>query len=103
MTNCLFCNEPEPTPGYRISNKDVEFVCSRCVQILLGAEQLHLRRAYEKAIDKGYHGKGTAIKSFLIQGGEDGQRPEKHRRHFNRKGIARTLGSQAQRIGRHAT
>jgi len=103
MKNCLFCTEPEPTPGYRVSNKDVEFVCSGCVQILLGAEQLHLRRAYEKAIDKGYHGKATAIKSFLILEGDDGKRPEKHRRHFNRKRITRTLRNQAQRIGRHAT
>ena len=103
MANCLFCNEPEPTPSYRVSNKDVEHICSGCVQILLSAEQLHLKRAYEKAVAKGYHGKAEAIKSFLIPGGENGKRPEKYRRHFNRKGIARTIGNQAQRIGRHAT
>ena len=101
--NCLFCNEQEPTPGYKVSHNDIEYICSGCVQILLQAEPIHLKRAYEKAIRKGYESKAKAIKSFLIPEGEDGQRPEKHRRYFNRKGIARTIRNQAQRIGRHAT
>jgi hypothetical protein len=103
MTNCLFCSEPEPTPGYRVSNKDVEFVCSGCVQILLDAEQLHLRRAHEKAVSKGYESKARAIESFLIPEENDGKRPAKrNRKNLNRKGITRTLGNQAKRIGRFA-
>ena len=104
MTNCLFCNEPEKTLSYKVSQKDIEYACSGCVQILLGAEQLHLKRAYEKAIEKGYHGKATAIKSFLIPEGKDGKRPAKrNRKNINRKGITRTVGNKAQRIGRLAT
>ena len=83
MTNCLFCSEPKQTPNYEVSQKDIEYVCSGCVQILLGAEQLHLKRAYEKAIAKGYENKARAIESFLIAGDRNGKqinrrRAEKH-------------------------
>jgi len=61
---CLFCGKPEtdykPGPG-------VDFTCSRCIQLLLGAEQTDLKKAYARAIEKGYPGKAKAIKSFIIE------------------------------------
>jgi hypothetical protein len=61
--NCLFCGLPEK--GYKPS-KSADFICSRCVQLLLSADQGHLKRAYEKAVRLGYAGKASAIKTFLI-------------------------------------
>ena len=63
MMECLFCGFPEP--GYW-PDLDKEFICSRCVQILLSADQEDLNRAYHKALEKGYPNKAKAIKSFLI-------------------------------------
>jgi hypothetical protein len=60
---CLFCGLPEK--GYP-SDPDKEFICSRCVQILLSADQEDLNRAYRKAIEKGYPNKARAIESFLM-------------------------------------
>ncbi len=98
---CLFCNQEEP--GCK-PPENTEFICSSCVQVLLSAEQLHLRRAHEKAVSKGYESNARAIESFLIPEENDGKRPAKrNRKNLNRKRITRTLGSQAQRIGRHAT
>ena len=100
--NCLFCNQEEGH-GYR-PGKENDFICSRCLQVLLSAEQLHLERAHKKAIDKGYINKAEAIKSFLIPEENDGKRPAKrNRKNLNRKGITRTLGNQAKRIGRFAS
>ena len=97
---CLFCNQEEP--GYKPS-ANTDFICSSCVQVLLGAEQLNLRRAHEKAVSKGYESKARAIESFLIPEENDGKRPAKrNRKNLNRKGITRTLRNQAKRIGRFA-
>jgi len=79
MINCLFCNEPEPTQGYKASQKDIQYICSGCVQILLQAEPLHLERAYKKAIRKGYESKAKAIESFLIPEGDDGKQINRRR------------------------
>jgi len=98
---CLFCNQEEP--GYKPS-LNTDFVCSSCVQVLLGAEQIDLRHAHEKAVSKGYESKARAIKSFLMQEENDGKRPAKrNRKNLNRKRITRTLGDQAKRIGRFPT
>jgi hypothetical protein len=61
---CLFCNRQEPNykPG-----SDVNFICSYCVQLLLGADQDDLRKAHTKAIEKGYLEKAKAIESFLVE------------------------------------
>ena len=61
---CLFCGKPEK--GYKPS-KSVDFICSRCVQLFLAADQGQLMRAYEKAIRLGYMPKASAIKSFLVE------------------------------------
>ena len=96
---CLFCNREEGH-GYR-PGKDIEFVCSRCIQVFLSAGQIDLKKAHKKAIDKGYINKAKAIKSFLIDEGENGKRPTKrNRKNFNRKRITRVLRNQAKRIGR---
>ena len=61
---CLFCNNPELKyePG-----KDIKFVCSSCVLLLEGANQDDLKRAYVKAMEKGFENKATALKSFFIE------------------------------------
>jgi len=73
---CLFCNQEEP--DYK-SPKNSDFICSSCVQVLLDAEQLHLRRAHEKAVSKGYESKAKAIESFLIPEENDGKQINRRR------------------------
>ena len=60
---CLFCNSSDKK--YK-SESDKDFICSRCVQLLISADQEELKRAYSKAIEKGYPNKVRAIESFLI-------------------------------------
>ena len=99
--SCLFCNREEGR-GYR-PGKDIEFVFSRCIQLLLPAEQMDLKRAHTKAIDKGYINKANAIESFLEDEGNDEQRKpttKKRGRHPNRKRTHSTLGNQKERIKR---
>ena len=100
MTNCLFCNQEEGH-GYK-PEKEIEYVCSRCVQLLIGADQEDLKRAYTKAIKHGYENKAKAVAMFIEKEIEDGKKPKKHRRNFDRKRIVRTLGNKAKRIGRNA-
>ena len=59
---CLVCNfhENNYKPGL-----DTDYICSRCVQILLQANTVELKRAYDKAIEMGYPNKARAIESFL--------------------------------------
>ena len=61
--DCLFCGFPEN--DYR-PEPDKDFICSRCVQQFLSADQEELLKARSKAIDKGYSNKASAIESFLI-------------------------------------
>ena len=96
MTVCLFCSREEGH-GYK-PEKEIEFVCSRCVQLLSGAHQEDLQRAHKKAIEHGYQNKAKAVAMFIEKEIKDGKKPEKRRRHFNRKGIVRTLGDKAQSI-----
>ena len=99
--SCLFCGFPENRYRPDAENK---FICSKCVQLLLSADQVELKRAYSKAIEKGYSNKARAIKSFLIlEGKVNGQRKpftKKCRRHTHRKRINRTVGDKEKRIGR---
>ena len=59
---CLFCNEREknyrPEPG-------IEYICGTCVCLLADADQDDLKRAYRKALDKGYLRKASALESFM--------------------------------------
>jgi hypothetical protein len=101
MMSCLFCGFPEP--AYR-SGSDNEFICSRCIQPLLFANQEDLNRAYVKAIEMGYSGKAKAIESFLIPEEKiNAQRKpisKKRRRHTDRKRINRAIGDKKKRTGR---
>jgi len=93
---CLFCNRFE-------SKTESESICGNCVQLLLKADQSELKRAHEKAIEKQYWDKASAIESFLIPEGFDEQRKpasKKRGRHSNRKRIVRTVGDKEKRIGR---
>jgi hypothetical protein len=99
--DCLFCGflENNYTP-----DAEKEFICSKCVQHFLSANQAELMRAYSKAVEKGYPDKARAIKSFLIPEEKiNGQcRPisKNRRRHPDRKRIIRPIGDKEKRIGR---
>ena len=99
--DCLFCGDLEknykPDPGN-------DFICSLCVQLFTGVSQKELKRAYDKANDKGLTDKARAIESFLIPEDKiNGQRKpisKKRGRHTHRKRIDRTIGDKKKRIGR---
>ncbi len=97
---CLFCNGMDIK--YR-SETGNDFICSRCVQMLLAADQQDLKRAHSKALEKGFTNKAKAIESFLIPEGFDEQRKpatKKRGRHSDRKRIVRTVRDKEKRIGR---
>ena len=99
---CLFCNNPESK--YKPQAK-VDFICSQCVQMLLGADREDLKTAHTKASDKGYLNKASAIESFLIpEGLNEPRKPvtKKRGRHSNREGVVRALRNKKKRIGRTA-
>jgi hypothetical protein len=73
---CLFCSKPEKSCK---PSKSVDFICGRCVQLLLAADQGELMRAYEKAVRLGYAGKARAIKTFLIPEDEHAETEEPKR------------------------
>ena len=83
---CLFCAGIEKNYKH-----GTDFICSRCVQILLAADQDKLKRAYQKAMDKGYINKAHAIASFLYGGTFDHERKaKKFERNLVRKRPVRT-------------
>ena len=87
MILCLFCNQPDKS--YK---PDVDFICSNCVMLLAGADQEDLKRAYQKALDGGFHQKVAALQSFIIPEEKHGKRPVKSvKRNFNRKRVVRTF------------
>ena len=88
MTVCLWCGQPEPCKHYHLS-KDVDFVCSRCTQLLCGCTQDKLRELQKTCQAKGYDSKVEALKSFI---GELEYVPEtrKVRSGMVRKGPMRT-------------
>ena len=61
---CLFCGSQEknykPPPN-------IDFICSRCVQLLLSAEQSELKRALAKAAEMGFENKVLALQSFIVE------------------------------------
>ena len=82
---CLFCAgiEKNYKPG-------TDFICSRCVQILLAADQEQLKKAYQKAMDKGYTNKAYAIETFLHERTLDHEREtKKPKRGLGRKTVGR--------------
>ena len=70
---CLFCAGIEKN----CKPAGTDFICSRCVQILLAADQDQLKKAYQKAVDKGYINKAHGIASFLHEGTFDHERKTK--------------------------
>ena len=93
MDLCLFCKKS----AYKT---DKEYICGSCVQVLFKAYQADLKRAYNKALEKGYRDKARAIESFLITEDEGEQRKpfiKKRGRHSNRKGIVRPVGNKKER------
>ncbi len=86
--SCLFCNKlkekfkPE-------SNK--YFICYRCVQLFLAADQEDLRKAQAQAIEKGYSNKARAIESFLTPEEINVRETKQARRSLVRKRPMRTV------------
>lgn len=64
MNGCLWCNGPEPCKHYK-PGKDMDFVCSSCVQLLLGCSQDKLAELQKACLAKGYDQKVEALKSFI--------------------------------------
>jgi hypothetical protein len=85
---CLFCNELEQK--YK-PESDKYFICSRCVQLFLSADQEDLRKAHAKAIEKGYSNKARAIESFLIPEEINVRETKQARRSLVRKRPMRTV------------
>ena len=80
MEVCLFCKEPE-----RTYKPDVDFICGSCVILLADGDQADLKRAYQKALNKGCQRKSSALESFIIPEGKHGRRPDKSiKRNLNR-------------------
>ena len=87
--SCLFCNLSEP--NYK-PDPQVEFICGECVILLADADQADLKRAYQKALDKGYHRKVSALESFIIPEEKHAKRPDKSvKRNLNRKRATRFI------------
>ena len=78
---CLFCNGQEPNykPG-----PDVDFICSRCVQLLLSVSQDNLKLALVKAKEKGLQSKASAIKSFIVEDEINVRKTKKFKRNMER-------------------
>ncbi len=64
MAICLWCNGLEPSKGYK-PGKDIDFICSKCVQMLLGFSQKDLVKGYKLAKQKGFESKILALWSFM--------------------------------------
>ena len=65
--SCLFCNHPESSC---IPSPQVDYICGLCVVLLADADQADLKRAYQKALNKGYLRKVSALESFIIPDGK---------------------------------
>jgi hypothetical protein len=86
--SCLFCNRTEKdyTPG-----PDVEFICGTCVQLFLLADKEDLKRAYTKALSKGYLRKAKAIETFLTEEKTIDRKAKKSKRNMERERPLRTV------------
>jgi hypothetical protein len=85
--HCLFCNKLEK--NYRL-NKDIEFVCSECVNLLADADREGLKRAYQKAQNEGFMRKLSAIESFLLEETINDRKAKNSQRNMVRKRPLRT-------------
>ena len=85
---CLFCSDFEKKYKPESGN---DFICSQCVQLMLGAEQEDLKQAYDKAIEKGFPLKARAIESFLIPEEFNVRETKKSQRGFIRKKPVRVV------------
>ena len=85
---CLWCNRPETSRRYRPS-KAMDFICSSCVQLLLGCSQEKLAELQRQCQAKGYDHKLEALRSFMEIGHE--QRNPKNRKLGDRTCSLRTV------------
>jgi hypothetical protein len=93
--SCLFCLKEEK---YN-KNNNINYICSKCVQVLLRADQDDLKRAHKKAVEKKYYNKLSALESFIIPEEIENVRPE---RNSNGKGINRPVRNKKGRIRQSA-
>ena len=90
--SCLFCNYSGPSykPG-----PHVDYICGSCVILLANADQADLKKAYQKALNKSYLRKVSALESFIIPEGKHGKRPDKSiKRNINRERASRSIRNQ---------
>ena len=86
---CLLCNCRDIKYKPR---GNIDFICSQCVQMFLGADQEDLKKAITKAIDKGYLNKASAIESFITEDEIEQRKPTRYnQRAFDGKGTAGTI------------
>ena len=80
MTVCLWCG-----------HKDVDFICSSCVQLLCRCNQEKLRELQKQCEAKGYDTKVKALKSFIGELEEYVPKTSKTRSDMVRKGSLRQV------------
>jgi hypothetical protein len=99
---CPFCHRPDKGKKRQYtSEKDIEFICSACVQHLLNADQDCLRQMHKLATKHSDKGKVSAIESFLIPEGQshEQRKPKsKFRININRKRSVRSVRNKEERI-----
>lgn len=78
---CLFCDGQEM--NYKPA-KAVDYICSCCVLLLAAANKDDLKRAYAKAMEKGFKNKASALKSFIIEDKINERKTKKSKRNMER-------------------
>ena len=88
--NCLFCDCMEK--NYKPA-KGIDYICSSCVLLLADANQDDLKRAYVKAVEKGFKNKASALESFIIEDEINERKTKKSKRNLERKRSGRSSRS----------
>ena len=70
MKQCIFCNLSEVS-NYHSCPPNSAFICSKCVQILLGIDKNALKSRYNNFKAKGQYEKLWALVSFLQVSNEE--------------------------------
>ena len=91
---CRFCCCEEP--GYR-PPPYTDFICSRCVQLLLAAGQEKLKGACSMAVQRGYANKASVIECFLEEN-PDERKAKKFKRNLVRKRPVRSVRPSRDKI-----
>ena len=80
--NCLLSDGMEK--DYKPA-KGVDYICSSCVLLLADANQDDLKRAFVKAVEKGFKNKASALKSFIIEDESNERKTKRFKRNMERE------------------